>query len=181
MVKVYLKIFLMTAVVFFLAMFFSNMTTMRLKLALVDAGVRGVLFGIGMSALLGTLHIMRVRKKAGEYDTGDIYSTTQLRELKCRLPYDRVFSLMGHYLKEVAGFTVTLADQEAGRLEARSGLSFASTFGNKVTVTLRKAEEEATEVTITSRPLLFSILADYGESLAIAGEAAAFLRGSEQR
>ncbi len=180
MLKVYLKLFFLTAGLFFLAAFFGNLATMPLKLSAVDAAVKGALFGILMSAVLGTLHIVRVRGKAGGNDAGDIYSTTQVRELTSRLPCDRVLTLMGHYLKEVAGFSVTLTDHTAGRLEARTGLSLASTFGSKVTVSVRKAEDGSTAVTIISKPLLFSILADYGESLKIAGEAAAFLQGSEQ-
>lgn len=178
MIKVYLRMFLISAGLFFLWLLFQNLTNMGIRLAVADALVKGALFGIALSALIGTLHLVKVRQAAGPDSGKDIYALKQVRELRSALPHDRVFAMMRHYLEEVAKLSVTSIDTDGGRLESRSGLNFM-TFGNKLTVTVRKAGDGGSEVTITARPLVFTTLADFGESLRAADGAAAYLRGSE--
>lgn len=179
MIKIFLRMFFMTAGLFFLGLLFGNLTHMGLRLALADAAVKGILFGIGLSAVLGTLHMIKARQAAGENPGADIYALKQVREVRTRLPYDRVFSMMRHYLGEVAGFTVTRDDPEKGLLEGRSKMNFM-TFGNKLSVLVARTETGAVHATITAKPLISTTLADYGESLKTADAAADYLRAGEQ-
>lgn len=178
MLKCYARIFLITGTLFCLGIFFSDLAFMTLKPALVEAISSGLLFGLVMTAIMGTLHIVRARKAAGADREGDIYAVRQRAELRTALPYDRLFAVVGHYLSEVAGFTITEKNHEAGVISARSKLTFR-TFGSKVTAALRKDGDSATLVTLSSRPLLGTTLADYGENLKIVREALDFLRASE--
>lgn len=178
MVKCYARIFFITGALFCLGIFFSDLALMAPREALVNAIASGLLFGVGMSAVMGTLHIVRARKAAGPNRKGDIYAVKQSSELRTSLPYDRLFAVVGHYLSEVAGFTITEKSHEAGVISARSKLTFR-TFGSKVTATLRKDGENATLLTLTSGPLLGTTLADYGENLRIVREAEEFLSASD--
>ena len=178
MLKCYARIFLITGTLFCLGIFFSDLAFMTLRPALVNAITSGLLFGLGMTAVMGTLHIIRARKAAGADREGDIYAVRQRAELRTGLPYDRLFAVVGHYFSEVAGFTITEKNHEAGVISARSKLTFR-TFGSKITATLRKDGESATLLTLTSGPLLGTTLADYGENLKIVREALDFLRASE--
>ncbi len=178
MIKIYLRTFVIMAGLFFLWLLFQNLTNMGLRLAVADALVKGALFGITLSAIIGTLHLVKARQAAGPDSGPDIYALKQVRELRSALPKDRVFELMRHYLEQVARLTVTSVDTEGGRLESRSGLNF-KTFGNKLSVTVRAAGSGGSELTIVARPLVMTTLADFGESLRAADGAAAFLRASE--
>ncbi len=178
MLKCYARIFFITGTLFCLGIFFSDLAIMAPRAALVNAIASGLLFGLGMAVVMGTLHILKARKIAGENRAGDIYAVRQRVELRTALPYDRLYAVVGHYLSEVAGFTITEKNHEAGVIAARSGLTF-KTFGSKVTAMLRKDGENATLLTLTSRPLLGTTLADYGENLKIVREAEDFLRAGE--
>lgn len=174
MIKFYLKTFALTAGLLFLGLLFSNLTMMGIRLAVADAFVNGTALALVLTLLIGTFHVVRVRKAAGPNSGRDIYSFPQVREVSSRLDPERAFSVMRHYLEEVARLTVSDVDQAGGRLEARSGLTLM-TFGNKVTVRVSRRESGGSHVTITSRPLTLA-LADYGESLRAADAAADHLR-----
>jgi hypothetical protein len=178
MLKCYARIFFITGILFCLGIFFSDLSFMAPRAALVNAIASGLIFGAGMALVMGTLHIVRARKTAGENRKGDIYAVKQRAELRTALPYDRLFAVVGHYLGEVAGFTVTEKNHESGVISARSNFTFR-TFGSKITATLRKDGESATLLTLTSSPLLGTTLADYGENLRIVREAEDFLSASE--
>jgi hypothetical protein len=176
MIKFYLKTLAITAALLVLGMLFGNLTMMGLRLAAADALVKGVLLASALTAVLGTLHVLNVRRAAGPNSGSDIYSVRQVREVSTRLEPDRAFAVMRHYLEGTAGLTVTSADPVAGKLEARSGLTLR-TFGNKVTVSVSGREGGGARVTISSGPLVFA-LADFGESLRAADAAADHLRDS---
>lgn len=174
MIKFYLKTFAVTVSLLFLGLLFSNLTMMGLRLALADAFVNGAALALVLTLVVCTLHVSRVRKAAGPNSGRDIYSFPQVREVSSRLDAERAFSVMRHYIEEVARLTVTSVDQEGGRLEARSGLTWM-TFGNSLSVHVAKREGGGSHVTVSSRPLFFA-LADYGESLRAADGAADHLR-----
>lgn len=174
MIKFYLKTFAVTGGLLFLGLLFSNLTMMGLRLAFADAFVNGTALALALTVLIGTFHVVRVRKAAGPNSGRDIYGFPQVREISSRLDPERAFAAMRHYLEEVARLTVTSVDQEGGRLEARSGLTLL-TFGTKLTVQVSKRESGGSHVTVSSRPLTLA-LADYGESLRTADAAADYLR-----
>ena len=178
MLKCYARIFFITGTLCALGVFFSDLALMTARPALVNAIATGLIFGAGMTLVMGTLHIVKARKTAGDNIKGDIYTVKQRLELRSALPYDRLYSVLTHYFSEVADFTITEKNHESGIISARSRLTF-KTFGSKVTATLRREGDSATLLELVSKPLLGTTLADYGENLRIVREAEDFLRASE--
>lgn len=166
MIKCYARIFSITGSLFFLGMLFSNLLVMPPRQALVMALADGILFGVVMSLIIGTMHAARARKAAGTETGGDIYATRQYRELESGLDQDRLFAALTQYLSGNRGFTITQKDQEAGKLTARTPFSFIS-LGNTVSVSLEKSPG-GTLVKILSKPSFPTVLADYGANLRIA-------------
>lgn len=179
MIKCYAKIYFITGSLFFLGMFFSNMSIMEFRPALENAAAVGILLGAAMALIMGTLHVVKARQAAAGESGFDIYSVVQVRRLESALPYDRLFDAVLHYLKGEGGCTVTGSDHDGGAVYARTPFNLV-TFGSSVTVRLEKRQEGPTLVTITAKPVSFSILADYGENLKLARGAAAYLTGLQQ-
>jgi len=178
MLKTYLKIFFVTGVLFFLGMLFSDLTLMPLREALINAVSSGLLFGLTMSAVLGTAQIVKVRRAAGGEKGRDLYSTTQVREFESGLEYSRLFAAVTHYLQKVRGFELTESDAEAGRAAALSRFNF-TTFGNSVKVRLEKRPGAPTLVRIVSGPRLPTLMCDYGENYKIARGLEDHLKGTQ--
>ena len=178
MIGLYLRIFLYTGGLFALLDFAANQALAPGSGPLASA-IKGLAFGCVMSALLGTIHALKVRALAGGEREGDIYATRQTREVETGLAPDRAFALLSHYLKDVRKFRVIELNQEAGRIQAGTPWTIRA-FGCRVLVEILKRENGAALVRITSKPALPLTLADYGENFSIASETAAFLRGSGQ-
>jgi hypothetical protein len=174
MIKCYARIFSITGVLFFLGMLFSNLLVMAPRQALFTAMADGILFGIVMSLIIGTMHVSKARKAAGTETSGDIYAIRQYRELESALDPDRLFTALTQYLSKSRGFTLTQTDQGAGKLSARTPFSFMS-LGNTVSVSLEKSPG-GTLVKILARPSYPTVLADYGGNLRIANELRDHLR-----
>ena len=183
MIKLYLKIFFVTGVFFSLWISFAGLgrlATMPQGKALAVSLIFGAIFGLLLSLIMGTLHILKVRKIAGESREGDIYATTQRREIKSALSGDRLFTMLTHYLKEVARFSLTGLPGVSGKLEAVSRVNLV-TFGSRVTITIAQDERGASAINVSCKPRLMTTLVDYGESLKIVSDIARYLRESEHR
>jgi hypothetical protein len=178
MLKTYLKIFFVTGGLFFLGLLFSDITLMPFKEALINAIANGLLLGLTMSAVMGTLQILKVRKAAGSDPGRDIYSTTQEREFESGLEYPRLFAAVVHYLQKVRGFELTRNDESAGRVEARGPFNF-TTFGSAVKVRLEKRAGAPTRVSVTSGPRVPTLMCDYGENYLIARGLEDHLKGTQ--
>ncbi|OGR77809.1 MAG: hypothetical protein A2X32_00075 [Elusimicrobia bacterium GWC2_64_44] len=178
MLKTYFKIFFVTGGLFFLGMLFSDLTLMPFREALISAVSSGLLFGLTMAAVLGTAQILKVRRAAAGEQGRDLYSTTQVREFESGLEYSRLFASVTHYLQKVRGFELTENDADSGRAAARSKFNF-TTFGNSVTVRLEKRPGAPTLVRIVSRPLLPTLMCDYGENYRVARGLEDHLKGTQ--
>lgn len=174
MIKCYARIFSITGSLFFLGMLFANLLVMAPRQALVTALADGLLFGLLMALIMGTTHIVKARKAAGGEPGAGIYSIRQYLEFESVLDQERLYTALTHYLKPDRGFTVTEADQGAGRIKARTAFSFIS-FGNAVSVALEKSPR-GTLVKILSKPGFPTVLADYGENLRISRGLRDYLR-----
>ena len=179
MIKCYARIFAIMGSLFCLGTFFAELTFRPARPALIHAISCGLLFGAAMALTVGTLHVFRARKAAGSDRRGDIYAVRQSFELRSGLPYDRLFAVLTHYLKDVAGFAITGTNHESGAITARSRLN-PMTFGSKVTAYLRRDGESSTLLTLTAGPTMWTTLADYGENLRIVRDAESFLRAGER-
>lgn len=176
MIKTYVKIFFVTGFLFFLGMLFSDMTLMPFRDAVINAVTSGLLFGLTLSAVLGTLQVAAARRAAAGETGRDIYAIPQVREFESRLEYGRLFAAVVHYLEKTRGFAITERDEEAGLASARAPFNF-TTFGSAVKVRLQKREGAPTLVTVKSSPLLPTVMCDYAENYKIARGLEEHLRG----
>jgi len=165
MIKSYARIFAITGTLFFLGMFFADLLVMAPRQALITALADGLMFGLLMALIMGTMQVVKARKAAGEERTADIYSTRQHLEFESPLDQERLYTALTHYFKGERGFTIAEADQGAGKISARTPFSFLSS-GNTVSVILEKSPR-GTLVKILSKPSFPTTLADYGENLRI--------------
>lgn len=165
MLKCYARIFSITGTLFFLGMLFADLLVMAPRQALITALADGIMFGLLMALIMGTMQVLKARKAAGEERVADIYSTRQYLEFESALDQERLYTALTHYFKGERGFTIAEADQGAGRISARTPFSFIS-FGNTVSVALEKGPR-GTLVKILSKPAFPTVLADYGENLRI--------------
>lgn len=175
MIKCYAKIFVVTGLFFFLAELFSDLTILPFREALGRSISTGLFFGGVLTLVMGTFHILKVRKAAGGKADGDIYSVRQERRFEVGLERSKAFTAAENYLGQTRGFSFSLKDPEAGVLEARTPFNF-TTFGNILTVSLSPSEGGKTPVAVTSRPVLFITLADYGDNYTLAKETEEHLR-----
>lgn len=167
MLKTYLKIFFITGILFFFGILFADMTLMPFRQALIGAVSSGLLFGLTMAAVLGTIQIRRVRAAARGERVPGMYDTAQYREIESSLGYDALFAAVTSYLKGTCGFRITGSDQAAGRVYAQGPFNIW-TFGISVQVRLEKREGAPTLVKIASAPMLPTLLCDYGENYKVA-------------
>lgn len=167
MVKTYLKIFFITGILFFFGVLFSDMTLMPFRDSLIGAVSSGLLFGLTMSAVLGTIQIKRVRSAARGESAPGMYDTAQYREIESRLDDNALFAAVTSYLKGTCGFRITGSDQGAGRIYAQGPFNIW-TFGTSVQVRIEKREGAPALVKIVSAPMLPTLLCDYGENYKVA-------------
>ena len=178
MLKVYLKVFVLMGAIFFFTFLAGNMISMvEAVTALQTAALMAVLGGTLLSAIMGTVHIRTARKVAGGPRETDIYSLTQVRQVKAKLPYDRAFAMVEHYFKEVAGYKLTNTDHVAGTLEASPAAGFLPS-PTVILASIQKEGEDASAITLTVKPLLPGVAVDFGRNLLAAEKADAYLRAS---
>ena len=178
MIKYYVKVFAVTGVVFFLGILFSNLDFMPANRAVGNALGNAIIFAVVLTLVMGTLHVVRARKAAAGETGRDIYAVRQTRSFESRLGRDRLFASASAFLARSLRCKVTGSDPEAGKLSAHTPIDLA-TFGSRITVALEGTPEGPTLVTIVARPLLFFMLADYGENLRLSREVEQHLRGLE--
>lgn len=167
MIKTYLKIFSFAGGLLFLGMLLSDMTLMPFRDALIGALSTGLLFGLTMAAVLGTVQIVKVRAAAGGERLPGMYATTQYREIESSLGYDALFASVTGYLKGACGFRITGSDHEGGRIYAQGPLN-VWTLSTSVQVRLEKREGAPTLVKIVSAPLLPTLMCDCGADYRVA-------------
>ncbi|OGR44838.1 MAG: hypothetical protein A2X35_05960 [Elusimicrobia bacterium GWA2_61_42] len=180
MIKCYAKLFGLLSFFFFLGTLAANLNMFEGTDSILEGLLSSLFFGAVTAAVIGTMHINRVRALAGGRREGDIYAASQTAEV--RLPVDpiRAFHLVSHYFREVARFEVTGSDQIGGRISARTPLVLFKTLGNTVTAELR-AQEGGTLVILSSSPVLTSGIPDYGTTLKIIMDAENFLKAGARR
>ncbi|MDA8130572.1 MAG: hypothetical protein M0011_03600 [Elusimicrobia bacterium] len=176
MLKYYAKIFVVTGIVFFLGIFFPALNIMPARRALAEAIANAIVFATALSLIMGTLHVVKARKAAAGETGRDIYSVRQSRSFESPLGRDRLFAAASSFLKGPLRCVITESDPAAGRLAAHTPIDLA-TFGSSVGVRLEGTPEGPTLVTVVSKPLLFFMLADYGENLRISRAVEQQLRG----
>lgn len=94
------------------------------------------------------------------------FATKQNQTLSVLCNSDEAFNLSLESVAYLKRGKVTAADIESGFIQVKTGINWNS-FGNIVEFKIRTITENATEVEISTRPILGTTLIDYGESVKI--------------
>ncbi|MBX7171424.1 MAG: hypothetical protein K1X72_10755 [Pyrinomonadaceae bacterium] len=121
--------------------------------------IYGAVFGIGMQ-IYSDYRTRKIKPDAGEKDF-DIQQTKQTF-LLCS--YQEAFNLCLESVTFLKKGNVTLADQENGIITAKTGMTWNS-FGTNINFSLKSITENATEITISAKPIVATTLIDGGESV----------------
>jgi len=180
MIKFYLTNFIFSGSLMFVFFWLIRLANMGPGKAAQGAFFFALSFACMMAFVGGTIHVLLVRRLAGDPEEGDIYTVFQRRTLRTRLDYDRAFALLQHYLAGTAGLKTVEADPVAGRLTANSPFSII-TFGYKMRIEVKRDPAGGSLVSINSSPRLITVMMDFGENLKAVRKAAEFLAASAQQ
>ncbi len=123
----------------------------------------GLLFGGLMALILGSLHIWSVRRMPAGRSEGAL-SVHHVREVELRLSYDEAFDLCVSSLAAVRKCRILREDRSLGKIDARAGMTW-KTWGDVVSLEVRRTSGDLTRVEISSRPALRTTLVDCGKNL----------------
>ena len=118
-------------------------------------------FGLLMAASLTTLSWWRMKRSGIDPHTAK--AGVDVRErITVPLTPDQAFALCRSAVQQVPKATVVQVDAASATLKARVGMTWAS-FGERIECQVTPAEGAA-EVSIRSRPVLRTTIADYGKN-----------------
>lgn len=167
----YLKICLFTGIAFILLMGLYYLIVSALLIHMVYLGLifwilivhAGIFFGVAMSLIMGTLHIMGIKSK--HYPVSDeALDVRQKREIFTDLPYDEIFNACISSIDAVKKGRIVSEDRTKGRIDAQTGWSWKS-WGEKISFDIRKQAGDKSVISVTSRPKVGTTLVDYGKNL----------------
>lgn len=121
--------------------------------------IYGAVFGVGMQ-IYSDYRTRKIKPDAGEKDF-DIQQTKQ-KFLLCS--YDEAFNLCLESVTFLKKGNVTYSDQENGIIAAKTGMTWNS-FGTDIDFRLKSITDNATEISISAKPILATTLIDGGESV----------------
>jgi hypothetical protein len=171
--KVYLKLFLAAVIPYTLALswLLHNNTL---------AMIVGVVFGLLISSVFGTL---QVRSMQGKKRDDGSYAVHQTREVEIDLSFDEASVLARASLRDIHGLKIlresglTVTPEEAyGTIDARTGLNW-ETAGEKIGLRITRVDDNTSRIRIESRPRLSTTLIDYGRNLHNVNMISRYLRG----
>jgi hypothetical protein len=158
--KIYLKIFFMAAPMFGFLMGLQEMVLQGVDLSHAVRGglLMGLIFGLLMAAVLGTMQRLAV-KKLGVAGTGGPRSA---HELEVPISFSEAFARSRRAL-EAIGARIGTEDAALGVIEGRVKISWKS-WGELVRIEIRRgAGTPSTRLTISSAPALETTVIDYGK------------------
>lgn len=164
LMKLYLKIFVAFFILFalpsgILCFFLFDDSSFGLKYALYASAAIGII----ASVWVGSAHIFSVRRWSFLKSNRSI-GVRHVRKSELQLPYDRAFKLCAQSLSSIGNYRIEEEDQVQGTILAKAGLYWK---GNRdiVSFGLHKISDDRTDVEVSSRPTLRTVLVDSGRNL----------------
>lgn len=148
-----------------------------LSLTLSRSLILGLVLGGFTSLLLGTSHIVSVRRMPAGRGAGAL-SMHQTRTVELRLPYDQTFNLCTEAIL-LRGGALHLKNREEGKIAGKTSMN--SSWGNTVSFDIDRIGEGRTGVNISSKPSRRILLVDHGSNLENVETIVAFLKLREQQ
>jgi hypothetical protein len=162
--KLYLQLFLVAA------LGYGTVASLLLTNALIGT-LFGVAIGIVLAAIFGTLQHQSFEGKKQDADR----SVHQIRDLELDLPYADAYSLCVESLVSLGSVTIKQSSRLEGVIEARTNLNW-QTYGERISVSLARLDDDTTRVHIESRPRIKAALTDFGRNLHNVNQLSLFLR-----
>lgn len=120
----------------------------------------GLFFGLGMTIILGIINKVSM-KSIGESGTT---SVKQEKQIELTLPYKSAFELCKKAVLSINGTKITYENEQEGIIHAKTAVN-ALTWGDKISVSVEKVDEERSKVHIQSKPAVATTVVDYGKNL----------------
>jgi len=121
----------------------------------------------------------RARRRSGTHDE-EIYKVRQSRRVTVALDVARAVELCREAATSIDGMRLRSANEATQEVIARSRLKWES-FGNIITMRAVRLGENLTEIQITTRPVLKTVIIGSGISWEEANEIAEYLRKHDAR
>ncbi len=132
--------------------------------------VTGGLIGFGLQ-LFNEYQTKRVFPKA----FGNDFEVGQNKTFTMFIGYDETVSLCLKFIKQNLKAKIKYQDYSSGVIEAKTKMGWKSD-GNIISFEIRKITEDTTEIEVSTKPLLPTALADFGEGLKIVGNLTDFFQ-----
>lgn len=163
MIKLYLKLFIISGFPFAIiaGMILTHKDGILNKV--IFGSISGLLFGLAASSILMFLHISLSRKAVPEKKYYDL-AVHQKDHVKVPLPYNETFSICLESLHTINKCEIEAQILFQGKITARAGLNW-KTWGDIISLKLRKLDNDNTYVYISSRPYARTTLLDFGKNL----------------
>lgn len=121
--------------------------------------IYGAILGLGMQ-IYSDYRTRKIKPDAEEKD----FNIPQTKQTFLLCNYHEAFNLCLESVTFLKKGNVTLANQENGLITAKTGITWNS-FGTNIEFSLKSITENATEITISAKPILATTLIDGGESV----------------
>lgn len=169
-----LKLFVVSGVPFAIFMCIYYSLRYNIRTGIMAGLTGGTAVGIVLAVIVGFLHRRCVQKIAGR-GSDDSMGVHAVRNIDLAFPLDRTFDLCIESLGHVNRSRITQEDRAQGRIEARTGINW-KTWGDTISFSLDRLDEERTHVMISSRPTARTTLVDFGKNLGNVQTIVSFLK-----
>ena len=173
--NLYIKIFFLAGTFFGIFAGILSMVLGGLEEGLFFGVASGLLYGGVMSLTLGTIQHLCIRKykAAGVEKADDLH---QVRKVRLTLSLERAYDHCIDAVGQIKRGRVVNEDRVEARIDAKAGMTWKS-FGERITISLVRVDDNATDVEICSRPSLGTTLVDYGKNIENVRKMESFLKG----
>ena len=173
--KLFLKLFLAMGIPFGIVMGIFYSFQYGFSVGLVAGLFAGILFGCFMSLILGFLHIRSVKQiPSGKPE--EAMDVHHLRSIELQFPYDKAFNLCIESLSLIKKCKIQKENRSQGKIIAKAGMTW-KTWGDVISFDMRKIDNNRTQVTVSSRPIVRTTLVDCGKNLKNVEKIIRFLKG----
>ncbi|MDF2614900.1 MAG: hypothetical protein K0S71_2686 [Clostridia bacterium] len=168
--KVYLKVFLTSGILFGLSMgglvgiasiLFIGIQK-SLMVGVLTGVASGTIFGLLMSLILSTMHIVSTNKILVIHRKNK-YLVRQISSIDVAVQVDFLYDNFISQVKENADWLI-YNQKSKRKVELKTSATMRS-FGEIITVTFRGKYNNLTEIEVVSRPKLLTTIVDYGKNL----------------
>ncbi len=160
--KIFFKQFLITFFPFTLFMIILFSFRTKFSVAIIQGLISGIVFGVGMSILLTILRIYS-RKKPMSDKANKNSGVKQVRNFEIFDQYNSVFDQCVSSITNIRKGKIEKADKKNGEITARVGMNL-KTFGEVIEFKLTESSEGATNIILSSKPILATVVFDYNKN-----------------